>query len=432
MKTKRSQLLLQEYGEIVTGGVHSNFRVPRYFKKAHGSRMWDVDDNEYIDCTVNNGACILGHGDPDVNAEVIKAVKKGLTVGVESEMSMKAARLLHEMIPSAEQVRFANSGSEAVMKALMIARAFTGKEKIIKMEGGYHGWFDEAQVSVHPDPATAGPANAPEPVLSTAGIRRNTKHNVLVTSFNDLGLLERLLAAYKDEIAAILMEPVMFNCGCILPKPGYLEGVRQLADKFKVILIFDEVVTGFRLAPGGGQERFGVVPDMSVFAKAIANGYPLAAVVGRKDLMELSRPGGSVLYGGTYNGQQSAVAAAAACLEKLKDGRVQQRLEEMTQKLSEEFQKRAKIRNIHAQLIHCGGQFQVFFTDHEIKDYRMAFSVDQRLYHEFFHAVIDNGIWFNKHYLFHHGVTYAHSDEDISLILSAFDKGLEVVKHSGK
>ena len=381
---------------------------------------------------VNNGACILGHSDPDVDAEVLRAVKHGLTVGVESELSLKTARLLHEMIPSAEQVRFANSGSEAVMKALMIARAFTGREKIIKMEGGYHGWFDEAQVSVHPDIATAGPANAPEPVLSTAGIRQNTSDTVLVTSFNNLNLLERVLEAHKDEIAAILLEPVMFNCGCILPKSGYLEGVRRLADQFKVVLIFDEVITGFRLAPGGGQERFAVTPDMSVFAKAIANGYPLAAVVGRKDIMELSRPGGTVIYGGTYNGHQGAVAAAAACLEKLKDGHIQKRLEEMTQKLSDEFNEQAKISHIHGRLDHCGGQFQVFFTGHAITDYRDAFSADRELYHRFYQAIIRYGIWLNGYYLFHHGVTYAHSDEDIAAILSAFGKGLDAVKDNKK
>lgn len=428
MCTEGSQALLKEYGEVVPGGVHSNFRSPIYFTEARGSRLWDVDGNEYIDCTVNNGACILGHADPNVEAEVMKAVKRGLTVGLESELSLTVAKQLHDMIPSADQVRFANTGTEAVMKVLMIARAFTGKEKIVKIEGGYHGWFDEAQVSVHPDPAFAGPPAAPNPVLSTAGIRKNTVDNVLVISFNNPGLLEQVLEAHKGEVAAVLIEPVMFNCGCILPQPGYLEEVRRLTKKHGVVLIFDEIVTGFRLAPGGAQERFGVIPDLSVFAKAIANGYPLSAVAGRRDLMKLTKPGGKVLYGGTYNGQRVALAAAAVCLAKLKDGRIQEHLQSLTQTLSEVFNEHAKARSIPARLEQCGGQFQVYFTDHDITDYRTAREADRERFQAFHHVVLGEGIWMKGSYLFHHGVTYAHNNEDLKEIITAFDKGLDVVK----
>lgn len=428
MKTERSQALLREYGTVVPGGVHSNFRTPVYFTKARGARVWDVDGNEYIDCIANNGACILGHGDPDVEVAVIDAVKQGLTVALESKLSLTVANQLHDMIPSAEQVRFANTGTEAVMKALMIARAFTGKEKIIKVEGGYHGWFDEAQVSVHPDPSVAGPDDAPTPVLGTAGIRKNTADNVLVISFNNLDLLERTLEAHSGETAAVLMEPVMFNCGCILPKDGYLEEVRRLTKKYGVVLIFDEIITGFRLAPGGAQERFDVIPDMSVFAKAIANGYPLSAVVGRKDMMELTTPGGTVLYGGTYNGQHAALAAASACLAKLKDGRVQERLQALTQQLSKVFNEHARARGIFARLEQCGGQFQVYFTDHDIIDYRTAQAADRKRFQVFHRVVSNEGIWMKGSYLFHHGVTYAHNNEDLKEIIAAFDKGVDAVK----
>lgn len=428
MKTERSQALLRDYGDVVPGGVHSNFRSPIYFTEARGSRLWDVDGNEYIDCTVNNGACILGHGDPDVEVAVIDAVKQGLTVGLESELSLTVAKQLHDMIPSADQVRFANTGTEAVMKALMIARAFTGKEKIIKVEGGYHGWFDEAQVSVHPDPSVAGPDDAPTPVLDMAGIRKNTVDNVLVIPFNNPGLLDQVLEAHEGEVAAVLIEPVMFNCGCIFPQPGYLEEVRRLTKKYGVVLIFDEIITGFRLAPGGAQERFGVIPDLSVFAKAIANGYPLSAVVGRRDLMELTKPGGKVLYGGTYNGQRVTLAAAAVCLEKLKDGSVQKHLQALTQQLSEVFNEHARVRGIPARLEQCGGQFQVYFTDHDITDYRTAREADRERFQVFHRVVLGEGIWMKGSYLFHHGVTYAHNNEDLKEIITAFDKGLDAVK----
>ena len=249
---------------------------PLVVDSAESCIVRDVDGNEFIDCIVNNGACILGHADKDVEIEVIKAAKNGLTAGMESELSLKVAKQLHDMIPSAEQVRFANSGSEAVMKALMIARAFTNKEKIIKVEGGYHGWFDEVQVSVHPDPALAGHADNPEPVLSTKGIRRNTTDSVLVISFNNLDALEKTLASHKGEVAAILIEPVMFNSGCVLPQPGYLKGVRRLADKFDVVLIFDEVITG---CPGN-LSAIGLGP-FACYANILAHGRCPEGVVVR-------------------------------------------------------------------------------------------------------------------------------------------------------
>jgi len=429
MNTNRSQVLFEKSRKFVPGGVHSNFRVPIYFEKGCGSKLWDIDGNEYIDCIVSNGACILGHGDEDVDAAVISAVKQGLSAGLESELSMKASRLLQHMVPSAEQVRFANSGSEAVMKALMIARAYTAREKIIKIEGGYHGWFDEAQVSVHPEPAIAGSDENPTPVLSTKGIRRNSLDSVLVVPFNNLDAIERSLVENKDQVAAVLIEPVMFNSGCIIPQYGYLEGVRRLAREYDILLIFDEVITGFRLAPGGAQERFGVTPDMSVFAKAIANGYPLAAVVGRKDIMEVSRPGGQVIYGGTYDGQHVAVAAACICLEKLKDGSVQKRLEGITQRLTEQFTNMAKERGISAQLLECGGQFQIYFTDRDITDYRTALSSDSAKYKIFHRTLLDEGLWFYGGYLFHHGVSSAHSEEDVRKIIDAFGKGLDAIKN---
>jgi glutamate-1-semialdehyde 2,1-aminomutase len=427
MNTEKSKALFNQCQEIVPGGVNSNFRVPIYFDRAQGSRLWDVDGNEYVDCVVNNGACILGHGDPDIEAEVTKAVKQGLTSSLETPLSLQVCRQLHDLIPSAEQARLANSGTEAVMKALMIARAFTGREKIIKIEGAYHGWFDEAQVSVHPEPSAAGPFENPNPLLETEGVRKNTLDTVLVVPFNHVESLEGVLAAHKGEIAALLMEAVVFNSGCILPKPGYLEEVRRLTHKHGVVWILDEIITGFRLAPGGAQERFNVIPDVSVFAKAIANGWPLSAVVGRRDIMELSGPGAKVMYGGTYNGNQPTVAAASVCLEKVKDGRVQKHLQALTLQLSDRFNACAKEREIAARLEQFGGQFQVFFIDQDIIDYRSACTANRDLYRVFQNAVVEQGVWMNPGYLFHHGVNYAHSQGDIEKIIATFEQALDKV-----
>jgi glutamate-1-semialdehyde 2,1-aminomutase len=427
MKFAKSAALLKEYGTIVPGGVHSNFREPVYFERARGSRLYDVDGNEYIDCVVNNGACILGHDDPDIAAEVRKALQQGLSAGLESELSLKVSRQLQEMIPSAEQVRFANSGTEAVMKSLMLARGFTGREKIVKIEGAYHGWFDEAQVSVHPDPSAAGPADRPVPVAASGGIRKNTLDTVLVVPFNNLEALEYTLESHSGEVAALLMEAVVFNSGCILPRPGYLEGVRRLTQKQGVVWIMDEVITGFRLAPGGAQERFGVTPDMSVFAKAIANGWPLSAVAGRRDIMRVGRPGGEVLYGGTYNGNHPTLAAAHVCLEKLKTGRIQQHLQALTDRLAELFRNRARDRGVAARLEQLGGQYQVFFTDREITDYRAACSADRESYRVFQQTALEEGVWMSRGYLFHHGVADAHSDADLDQIINAYDRALAKV-----
>ncbi len=428
MKNDKSTALLNEYDRIVPGGVHSNFRRPVYFKKVQGAYLWDVDGNEYLDCVINNGACILGHGDPQVAAAVTETMSNGLTVGLESELSLEVAKQLHEMIPSAEQVRLANTGTEAVMKALMVARAFTGREKIIKVEGCYHGWFDEAQVSVHPDPQESGPADAPIPVLETSGIRHNTTESVLVVPFNNPESLERTLEANKDQVAAMIIEPVVLNSGCIMPQPGYLAEVRRLTEKYGVLLVFDEVITGFRLAPGGAQELFGAVPDLSTFAKAIANGYSLAALAGRKDLMELTRPGRRLTYGGTYNGQYSALAAASVCLRKLKDGTVQKHLDTIGRTLCRRFEREAAEVGVKARIYQCGGEFQIYFTDREIKDYRDACSADQDSYRIFFETVSDKGLWMSAGYLFHHGLTYAHGEAELDKIITAFRAGLEAVR----
>lgn len=432
MDLRRSQALLKEYGHIVTGGVHSNFRRPVYFEKAEGPYLYDVDGNKYLDCVVNNGACILGHGDKDVETAVRETIKNGLTVSLESELSLSVAKQLHEMIPSAEQVRFANTGTEAVMKALMISRASTGREKIVKVEGAYHGWFDEAQISVHPAPAFYGTTQEPKAVRETAGIRKNTTDTVLVVTFNDPANLERTFETHRGEIAALIIEPVIFNSGCILPEPGYLQEVRRLTEKHNIILIFDEVITGFRLAPGGAQERFKVVPDLSVFAKAIANGYPLSAVVGRKKLMEITHPGGEVLYGGTYNGQQAALAAARVCLEKVKNPKVQENLTELSNEIGSRFSKEAKERGVNASIQQCGGEFQVYFTDRKIINYRDACSADQSRYKTFYEAATSKGLWMYPSYLFHHGISLAHGKREINESISAFCAGLDAVQTAMK
>jgi glutamate-1-semialdehyde 2,1-aminomutase len=421
----RSKGLYETASRFVTGGVHSGFRYkdphPLYFAKAIGPRIWDVDGNEYLDLIVTNGACILGHRDPGVTRSVKRYLDDGIIAGVESELSVEVGRRLHEMVPCAEAVKFANSGTEAVLHALQIARGYSKRKKILKFEGCYHGWGDEMQIGVHP---------ALEGAVADAGTRMPPyeSETVIVLPFNDPDALERTVRQRRNELAAVIVEAVVFNSGCILPKPGYLQEVRRITKENDVLLIFDEVITGFRLAPGGAQEYFGVTPDMATFAKAIANGYPLGAVAGRREVMEVTSPGGRVLYAGTYNGSYPSLAAAKETLTRLKSGSVNRHLHRATKQLQRGFNDLAHDKGIGAQLIGLGGEFQPFFTEEEIVNYRDTAKSDQEKFHTFYQQMLDAGVLFHGSQLFHHGVTKSHRREDIDHVIEAFDTSLSKIK----
>ena len=427
---KTSESLYALASQFITGGVHSGFRYrtpyPIYFRRADGARMWDIEGNEYLDCLVSNGACILGHANPAVTKAVREQLETGLTVGLESELSVEVASLLHKMIPSAEVVKFSNTGTEAVVHALQIARGFTGRQKIIKMEGGYNGWFDDMQVSVHPDPKRKF---AHEPQPESEGLVSDISSRVAIVPFNDASSLEAVLKRNRDEFAAVIVEPVMFNSGCVLPRDGYLEELREITERYDVLLIFDEVITGFRMAPGGAQEFYGVKPDISIFAKAIANGFPLSAVVGLRDVMDVTTPGkGKVAFSGTYNGSQPSLAAAEATLKAIGDGTVQKRLHRASDLLAKGFNKLAEDEKLDAKMIGIGGQFQPYFTAARVTDYRSAASSDAKSYAVFVKTLLDRDVLFHQSYLFHHGVSAAHTKKDYEEILRAFEAGLHQVK----
>lgn len=315
----RSASQIEKNGAWMPGGVSSNFRLnisptPLVFESGDGPYLRDVDGNRLIDYYLGMGPMILGHKPKTVCDAVTAQIEKGILFAGQTPVEAEAARLFCEMVPSAEQMRFNCSGSEAIQAALRIARAATGRKTIVKFEGHYHGWFDNVLWSVAPPLDAAGSREDPIPVAGSKGQLASSADALVVLPWNDLDRLERRLA--DQDIAAAIMEPAMCNAGAIHPLPGYLEGVRDACTRTGTILIFDEVITGFRLAPGGAQERFGVTPDLSTFGKAIANGFPVAAVAGRADLMALCVNG--VLHGGTYNAQPIAMAATAATLTALK------------------------------------------------------------------------------------------------------------------
>jgi glutamate-1-semialdehyde 2,1-aminomutase len=429
MNFSHSKEIFEKYSKITPGGVQSNFRFeephPIYFKKAKGAKLWDVDGNLFTDYIVGYGSIILGHADPTVTKKIFEYLEYGLSSGVESELNYKVAERLKKMIPAADMVRFSNSGTEAVMHALMLARAYTGKRRIVKVEGAYHGWYDAVAVSYHPSLEIAGPDEAPLAVPNSDGLDNTMAMSTLVVPYNDLETLEKTIKKYRDEVAALIIEPVCFNMGAVLPKKGYLQEVRELTESLEILLIFDEVITGFRLAPGGAQEYFGVLADISIYGKALGNGFPISAVVAREDLMRLCAPGSRVSYAGTYNGNQISMAAAEATLEILEKGEVQKYLHSLTQTLLSSINKIAQDKNIELIAQGLGGQFQLYFTKERLLNYRNTMKINKESYKKLRRDLLEKGILFHQDPLFHHGITKAHSMEDIKILIDTIDMLLE-------
>jgi glutamate-1-semialdehyde 2,1-aminomutase len=317
----RSAERIRQASEFLPGGVSSNFRLgisptPLVFDHADGPYLYDTDGNRLIDYYLGMGPMILGHRPGVVVEAVKKQLEKGILFGGQSEVEFEAAELVCSMLPSAEKVRFSSSGTEAVQAALRLARAITGRSTIVKFEGHYHGWLDNILWSVSPAPDQMGGEQAPVAQAGTTGQDARAGQAIEVLSWNRLDLIEERLG--RGDVAAVIMEPAMCNTGAIFPAPGYLEGVRALCDRTGTILIFDEVITGFRVGPGGVQQKFGVTPDITIFGKAVASGFPVAGLGGKAALMDHFAAGKKVMHGGTYNSQSIAMAAAVATLRALK------------------------------------------------------------------------------------------------------------------
>lgn len=319
MSFDKSAATIKHNSQWMSGGVNSNFRLnisptPLVFERGEGPYLYDIDGNKLIDYYLGMGPMILGHNPAALTQAVKTQIESGILFAGQTAVEAEAARLVCELVPCAERMRFGSSGSEVDQAALRVARAATGRKKIIKFEGHYHGWFDNVLWSTAPSLDAAGPYEAPNAIAGSKGQLEDTADTIVVLPWNDLDLLAKRLA--QGDIAAVIMEAAMCNAGAVHPAAGYLEGVREACTRHGTILIFDEVITGFRLAPGGAQERFNVTPDLATFGKAIANGFPVAAIAGRADLLDLFSTGG-VVHGGTYNSQPIAMAATVATLKAL-------------------------------------------------------------------------------------------------------------------
>ena len=392
MEFSESLKAVEAGSKDVAGGVNSGFRTglrpnPLVFTRANGCKLTDIDGNELIDYFLGMGPMLLGHSPKEVIAAAKAQLDVSLLVAGQTPHEYQAAHLINEMIPSSELVRFASSGAEAVQVALRVARAATKRWKIIKFEGHYHGWFDNVYWSTSPDPNIAGDPLNPIPVAGTQGQEHG--ENLIVLPWNNISVIEEHLKT--GDIAGIIMEPIMFNTSGVLPLPGYLEEIRELCTKYGTVLIFDEVITGFRVSPGGAQAVLGVTPDLTILGKALANGFAVAAIVGKKEFMNLVGEG-KVMHGGTYNSQAVSMAATVATLKEIKSGEPHRKIENtgktLMKGLAEEFNKAGIVHEI----VGFPGVFNVRFDLQGPTDYRSGLKANRERYSNFAFELLKSGI----------------------------------------
>lgn len=417
-KLNKSRKLFEKARKLTPGGVHSSIRFfdpyPIFISKAMGSTIYDVDGNEYIDYHLAFGPVVLGHSHPGVVNAVKDQLSKGIIYGLSNELEVEVAKKIKTHVPSAQMVRFCNSGTEATYHAIRVARAYTKRWKIIKFEGAYHGWHDYVSVSSSPSLRDAGPRESPASVPDTDGLPTEVAKNTIVVPFNDPEVLEKTIKKHKGDIAALITEPILHgNATCIPPKKGFLKILREITMKYNIVLIFDEVVTGFRHGIGGAQKLFNATPDLTTFGKAMANGFPVAAVCGRKDIMEMFKPTGRVDYGGTFNGNPISMAATLATIRELEKGDVCHRLFNLGEKLRNQLNEIVAELELRAQAVGFGSVFQVLFTEKKIRDYRDTLTSNTELFKKFQREMMSKGIFILPHANKRCHLSAAHTNKDI-------------------
>ena len=418
---KRSSALFADAERVIPGGVNSPVRAfkgvggtPIFVKEAKGAYLYDEDDNRLIDYINSWGPMILGHAYKPVVDAVIEKTKKGTSFGMPTEIETKIAELAVSMVPNIDKIRFVNSGTEACMSAVRLARGFTGKDKIIKFAGCYHGHSDSFLIQAGSGAVTFGTPNSP-------GVTKGTAKDTLLARYNDLYNVEQLIEANKNEIAAIIIEPVAGNMGCIPPKEGFLEGLRRLCDANDILLIFDEVMTGFRLAKGGVQELMGVNADIVCFGKVIGVGLPVGAFAARNEIMNYLSPLGPVYQAGTLSGNPLAMAAGLAMLTELNnDSKIFKRLEEKTAYLHEGIEKVLNVNNITHTINRVGSMISVHFDKNPVIDFETAAKGNNETFKTFFHGLLNEGIYIApsafETWFITDALTYQDLDDTIAVI----------------
>ena len=419
MNTERSRDLFERARELIPGGVNSPVRAfkavggqPRFIARGEGAYLTDVDGNRYIDYVLSWGPLIHGHAHPHVIEAITRTAVLGTSYGAPTELEVRLAQMVIDAMPAVEMVRFVNSGTEATMSALRLARAYTRRNKIIKFAGGYHGHADFLLVAAGSGALTLGIPDSP-------GVPQATTADTLIAPYNSLPAVEELFTQFPDSIAAVIVEPVAGNMGCVPPQPGYLQGLRELTSRFGALLIFDEVMTGFRVAYGGAQALYHVRPDLTCLGKIIGGGLPAAAYGGRRDIMSLIAPSGPVYQAGTLSGNPLAMAAGIAQLELLQQPGVYEALEARSAWLADGLGEAANAAGVPIQQTRVGSMFCAFFSDQPVIDYTTAKTASTERYARFFQAMLDQGIYLAPSQFEAGFLSLAHQEQELERTIEA-------------
>ncbi|CDQ20367.1 glutamate-1-semialdehyde 2,1-aminomutase [Halobacillus karajensis] len=428
MNFNQSEQLYKEAQDHIVGGVNSPSRAykgvgggtPVYMDRASGSRFYDVDGNEYIDYLGAYGPIITGHAHPHITEAITKAAENGVLYGTPTVLENRFAKMLKDAIPSLEKVRFVNSGTEAVMTTIRVARAYTGRNKIIKFAGCYHGHSDLVLVAAGSGPSTLGTPDS-------AGVPASIAEDVITVPFNDIEPFKEALDKFGDQIAGVLVEPIVGNFGIVEPKPGFLKEVNELTHEAGALVIYDEVITAFRFTYGSAQQLLDIEPDMTAMGKIIGGGLPIGAYGGRADIMEQVAPLGPAYQAGTMAGNPASMSAGIACLEVLQQHGVYDEMDRLGERLEKGIREQAEKHGIQIQINRLKGAFTVYFTDEKVENYEQAENTDGERFARFFKLMLAEGInlapskyeaWF---------LTTAHTDEDIDLTLAAVEKTFRIM-----
>ncbi len=422
----RSKELFEKAQNFIPGGVNSPVRAfkavggdPIFVKSAKGAYMYDEDENRYIDLINSWGPMILGHGNEAIEAAVADALKSSLSFGAPTAKEIEIAELITHMVPSIEKVRMVNSGTEATMSAVRLARGFTGRDKILKFEGCYHGHGDSFLIAAGSGAATMGTPNSP-------GVTKGTAKDTLTAPFNDLEAVKKIADQNKGEIAALIVEPVAGNMGCVIPKEGYLQGLRDICDKEGIVLIFDEVMTGFRLSKAGAQGIYGVKPDITTLGKIIGGGMPVGAYGGRKEIMDFVSPQGPVYQAGTLSGNPIAMSAGLMMLHYLNDHEeVYEQIGASGQYLAKEIAKVNTALGKNYTINQLGSMISVFFTEQAVSDFEGAKACDTEMFGKYFQGMLNEGVYLPPAQFESWFLSTSLSAEDLDHIVKSHEKVLK-------
>jgi glutamate-1-semialdehyde 2,1-aminomutase len=430
MAGEKSRALFERAQRLMPGGVNSPVRAfravggtPFFVARGEDCFLWDVDGNRYVDFVCSWGALILGHAHPEVVAAVKAAVERGTTYGAPTELEVRLAEQIQSAFPTMEMLRLVNSGTEATMSALRVARGYTGRGKVIKFEGCYHGHADYLLVKAGSGATTFG-------IPDSAGVPESFSQETIVLPYNDADAFIRTMDEIGDQVAAVIVEPVAGNMGVVLPQQKFLQALREQTRKHGAVLIFDEVITGFRLTYGGAQHLFGIEPDMTCLGKIVGGGFPLAAYGGRRDIMQAVAPLGPVYQAGTLSGNPVAVTAGLTTLRVLERDKPYAELERRTNWLTDAIADAARAFNISVQINRIASMFTAFFTDQPVTDYASAKRSDTKRFARFFHALLQRGVFLPPSQFEAAFLSVAHSDEVLAQVAEAMRQAMRQVAES--